>query len=101
MSDTPTPAPALTDEQIERVIAAFERTVGGKSVALRDADGEWMPRAIRFNTIIAAVIARAKREERERIGADLREWSDAVIGETGMRSDGATLRWAVERIEGE
>lgn len=55
----PTPAPARTDEQIE---AALEE--------VRDAfyiNGAWTDPDARFATVIAAVVARAKREAAEEI----------------------------------
>ncbi len=81
---------ALADEEIDAHLHE-----------LREAfylNGEWTDPNVYFDSTIAAVIARAKREAAEEIAGHLREWADAVIGETGMRSDGAILRWAADRI---
>ena len=56
---TPAPAPALTDEQIDFNVNFLRQTVAEHSVA--------GPRI--WDRTLAAVIARAKREERERIAA--------------------------------
>ena len=68
MSETPTPAPALTDEQIDAFDSAFMWLIreSGMETALDD-----------WPIWLAAVIARAKREERERIGDELAAWLDA------------------------
>lgn len=70
MSDTPTAAPTLSDEQID------SDWLQVKSCWLRhihDAD--------RIDTWLAAVIARAKREERERIARMLRVRADVCTDE--------------------
>lgn len=67
MPDTPTPTPALTDEQID---AAIEEVVYGYAFNRGGGPGR------QFATdTIAAVIARAERKERERIAAAI----DAVL----------------------
>lgn len=57
---TPTPTPALTDEQID---AAIEEVIYGYAFNRGGGPGRQF-----VTDTIAAVIARAKREERERIG---------------------------------
>jgi hypothetical protein len=82
--DTPTPAPALTDEQIDapsinEIRADYVRThtrnfdayaVGRSLTSEQEVYGE------RFDRTVAAVVARAKREERERIADELEAWAE-------------------------
>lgn len=76
MADTPTPTPALTDEQIETDLDDLRDLVA--NFGPRDRKNR---RSDLFDRTIAAVIDRAKREERERIGAQtiyvVQEWVDA------------------------
>lgn len=73
MSETPTPAPALTDEQIDIVADAFN--VHPMLLGYREADRMLIAGALAIAAVraldLAAVIAQAKREERERIATEL------------------------------